>query len=45
MLAVSLVTNLAAGLGAALDHTDVLAVAAESAARMGTLIAGVIGAL
>ncbi len=45
VLAVSLVTNMAAGLGAAVDHTTVLAVAAESAARMGTIIAGVIGAL
>ncbi len=45
VLAISLVTNLAAGLGAAVDHSDVLAVAGESAARMGTLLAGLVGAL
>lgn len=44
VLAVSLVTNLAAGLGdEALAHDDVLAVAAESAERMGSLIADVVG--
>lgn len=44
VLAVSLVTNLAAGLGDdALDHDDVLAVAARSAERMGGLIADVVG--
>ena len=44
VLALSLVTNLAAGLGQeALDHEDVLAVAATSAERMGTLIADVVG--
>jgi purine-nucleoside phosphorylase len=44
VLAVSLVTNLAAGLSDdALDHDDVLAVAAESADRMGSLIADVVG--
>ena len=44
LLAVSLVTNLAAGLGdEALDHTDVLAVAAASADRMGGLIADIVG--
>lgn len=44
VLAVSLVTNLAAGLGhEVLDHHDVLAVAAESADRMGGLIADIVG--
>jgi len=44
VLAVSLVTNLAAGLAdEVLDHHDVLAVAAESAERMGGLIADVVG--
>lgn len=44
VLAVSLVTNLAAGLGdEQLDHDDVLAVAAESADQMGGLIADVVG--
>jgi purine-nucleoside phosphorylase len=44
VLAVSLVTNLAAGLSeVALDHDDVLAVAASSADRMGGLIADVVG--
>ena len=44
LLAVSLVTNLAAGLSdVALDHHDVLAVAAESAERMGGLIAEIVG--
>ncbi len=44
VLAVSLVTNLAAGLSeVALDHDDVLAVAATSAERMGTLVADVVG--
>jgi purine-nucleoside phosphorylase len=44
VLAVSLVTNLAAGLGeVALAHDDVLAVAASSAERMGDLIAGIVG--
>ncbi len=38
VLGISLVTNLAAGLGDALDHDDVLAVAAESADRMGALL-------
>lgn len=43
VLAVSLITNLAAGLGdGALDHADVLAVATESAARMGDLLASVV---
>ncbi|MEZ5138405.1 MAG: purine-nucleoside phosphorylase [Acidimicrobiales bacterium] len=46
VLAVSLVTNLAAGLAdEVLDHHDVLAVAAESAERMGGLIADVVGRL
>lgn len=39
VLGISLVTNLAAGLGAALDHDDVLRVAAESADAMGALLA------
>ncbi|HEX4902922.1 MAG TPA: purine-nucleoside phosphorylase [Acidimicrobiales bacterium] len=39
VLAISLVTNLAAGLGDALDHEDVLRVAAESADTMGALLA------
>jgi purine-nucleoside phosphorylase len=39
VLAMSLVTNLAAGLGEALDHEDVLRVAAESADAMGALLA------
>jgi purine-nucleoside phosphorylase len=39
VLAMSLVTNLAAGLGAELDHEDVLRVAAESADAMGGLLA------
>ncbi len=39
VLAVSLVTNLAAGLGDSLDHEDVLAVAATSAEAMGALLA------
>lgn len=39
VLAMSLVTNLAAGLGASLDHEDVLAVAAASADAMGALLA------
>jgi purine-nucleoside phosphorylase len=43
VLAVSLVTNLAAGLSSELlAHDDVLAVAAESADRMGSLIAGIV---
>jgi len=43
VLAMSLVTNLAAGLGdEALVHEDVLAVAGASAERMGALIAGIV---
>ena len=43
VLAVSLVTNLAAGLAdEVLDHHDVLEVAAASAERMGTLIAQIV---
>lgn len=46
VLALSLVTNLAAGLGdQALDHDEVLEVAAGSADRMGGLIAAVVGRL
>jgi len=46
LLAVSLVTNLAAGLAdEVLAHDDVLAVAAESADRMGGLIAEIVGQL
>ena len=44
VLAVSLVTNLAAGLSdEVLAHEDVLAVAATSAERMGSLIADIVG--
>ncbi len=39
VLGISLVTNLAAGLGDTLAHGDVLAVAGESAGRMGELLA------
>ncbi len=42
VLGISLVTNLAAGLGDPLDHEDVLAVGAAAAGRMGTLLARVI---
>lgn len=43
VLGLSLVTNLAAGLGnEPLDHGDVLAVGATAAARMGDLLAGVV---
>jgi purine-nucleoside phosphorylase len=43
VLAVSLVTNLAAGItGEPLSHADVLAVGAASAARIGTLLASVV---
>ena len=43
VLAMSLVTNLAAGLApVALEHHDVLAVAAASAERMGGLIADIV---
>lgn len=46
VLAVSLVTNLAAGLGHdALDHDDVLEVAAGSAERMGRLVAQIVDRL
>lgn len=46
LLAMSLVTNLAAGLGdETLVHEDVLAVAGKSAERMGTLIAGIVDRL
>jgi purine nucleoside phosphorylase len=38
VLAVSLVTNRAAGLGGRLDHADVLATAAASAERMRALL-------
>ncbi len=38
VLGISLVTNPAAGRGDALDHADVLAVAGESAGRMGELL-------
>ena len=44
VLGISLVTNLAAGItGEALDHAEVLAVGRASAARMGELLARVIG--
>ena len=42
VLGISLVTNLAAGLGDPLDHEEVLAVGRASATRMGTLLAQVI---
>ena len=43
VLAISLVSNLAAGLSAAgLDHSDVIAVGAASAARMGALLAEIL---
>jgi purine-nucleoside phosphorylase len=42
VLGISLVTNLAAGLGDPLDHEEVLAVGRASAARMGTLLGQVI---
>lgn len=46
VLAVSLVTNLAAGMtGAPLSHEEVLAAGRQSATRMGTLLASVISAL
>lgn len=47
VLAISLVTNLAAGLGdaQALDHRDVLAVAESSAQRMGSLLAGIVDSI
>jgi purine-nucleoside phosphorylase len=46
VLAVSLVTNLAAGLsGAALDHAEVLAAGRASAERMGDLLAAVVEGL
>jgi purine-nucleoside phosphorylase len=46
VLAVSLVTNLAAGItGEPLDHTEVLAAGQTAATRMGGLLAAVIGAL
>jgi purine-nucleoside phosphorylase len=42
VLGISLVTNLAAGLGDALDHEEVLAVGRAAAGRMGELLARVI---
>jgi purine-nucleoside phosphorylase len=42
VLGLSLVTNLAAGLGDALDHHEVLAAGKAAAARMGSLLAHVI---
>ena len=42
VLGISLVTNLAAGLGEPLDHEEVLAVGRASAARMGELLREVI---
>jgi purine-nucleoside phosphorylase len=42
VLGISLVTNLAAGLGDALDHEEVLAVGKASATRMGELLAQLI---
>jgi purine-nucleoside phosphorylase len=46
VLAISLVTNLAAGMtGAPLSHDEVLAAGRGSATRMGSLLAAVIAAL
>jgi purine-nucleoside phosphorylase len=46
VLAVSLVTNLAAGItGEPLSHADVLAVGAASAARIGILLANVVAGM
>ena len=46
VLAISLVTNLAAGLtGASLDHEEVLAAGRDAAARLGGLLAATIGSL
>lgn len=45
VLAISLVTNLAAGLGEPLDHEEVLAAGAAAAARMGGLLRSVIDRL
>lgn len=46
VLGLSLVTNLAAGLaGRPLDHEEVLAAGRQAAARMGRLLAGVVGRL
>ena len=46
VLGISLVTNLAAGLsGEKLDHTEVLAAGQASAARIGALLAEVVGQL
>jgi purine-nucleoside phosphorylase len=45
VLGISLVANLAAGLGPPVDHTGVLAVTSASAERMGQLIARVIAEL
>jgi purine-nucleoside phosphorylase len=42
VLGISLVTNLAAGLGEPLDHEEVLAVGKASATRMGELLAEVL---
>jgi purine-nucleoside phosphorylase len=45
VLGLSLVTNLAAGLGEPLDHEEVLEAGRSAAARMGRLLAAVIGRL
>lgn len=45
VLGISLVTNLAAGLGEPLDHEEVLAAGQAAAVRMGRLLAEVIGRL
>jgi purine-nucleoside phosphorylase len=45
ILGLSLVTNLAAGLGEALNHEEVLAAGNAAAARMGVLLANVVAAL
>lgn len=41
---VSLVTNLAAGMGAELSHAEVLDAGRSSAGRLMTLVAGLVGA-
>jgi purine-nucleoside phosphorylase len=45
VLGLSLVTNLAAGLGEPLDHEEVLAAGKAAASRMGALLAALIGRL
>ncbi len=45
VLGFSLITNKAAGLGGALDHSEVVQVGREAGARLGTLIEEVVGGL